>query len=207
MLLADLDDEDEISHLRDCKDEKKITENKRKKQNIEDSQAKKKQQQEMQDDVNAKATWDFLGASNDQLWMLTDGALKKECNEQGIDVKGKANHDMITSLVRNRKSQALTKYTATGSAKPTSDSLPSNLHSMTVSQLRAIAASHDIKVGSKLRKDDIIELLQQGPDSGPDSPLMITAGSSTVKNSTASKNKTIYIDSDSDSESDFEPDE
>lgn len=204
MLLADLDDEDEISHLRDCKDEKKITENKRKKQNIEDSQAKKKQQQEMQDDVNAKATWDFLGASNDQLWMLTDGALKKECNEQGIDVKGKANHDMITSLVRNRKSQALTKYTAaTGPAKPTSDSLPSNLHSMTVSQLRAIAASHDIKVGSKLRKDDIIELLQQGPNS----TLMITAGSSTVKNSKASKNKTIYIDSDSDSESDFDPDE
>jgi len=197
--LADMEETDEIDHLRNCNDERQITENKRKKEAAKEKKNKKKQRQELQEDVTAKATWDFLGASNENMWMLTDGALKKECAEQGIDTKGKKNDEMISSLVSRRKSQALTKFTATegGGVK---DKLPSNLYSMTETQLRAVAASHGIKVGSNSRKIDIIELLQ----SKQESTLLLTAGNvKTKKKSGTSKKESIEIGSDS--ESDYEP--
>jgi len=203
--LADLEDKDEIDHLRDCNDEEKIMANKRKKEATEQKKNKKKQRQELQDDVTAKATWDFLGASNKNMWMLTDGALQKECAEQGIGTKGKKNHEMIANLVSSRKSQALTKFAGTETpVEVTAESLPSNLHSMTESQLRAVAASHGIKVRAKMRKIDIIELLQ----SEQESTLMITDVGCGVGKSASSSKKIIEIESGSESEyeSEYEPD-
>lgn len=200
--LADLEDKDEIDHLRNCNDDGKIIENKRKKEAAEEKKSKKRQREELQEDVTAKATWDFLGASNKNMWMLTDGALQKECAEQGVTTKGKENHEMIASLVSARKSQALTKFN--GKEDPgevTAESLPSNLHSMTETQLRAVAASHGIKTGSKLRKTDIIKLLQ----SEQEDTLMITDGGSRKGKYGGSTLKSIEIESGSESE--YEPDE
>uniref|UniRef100_A0A7S1FXR4 J domain-containing protein n=1 Tax=Corethron hystrix TaxID=216773 RepID=A0A7S1FXR4_9STRA len=202
--LADLDDKDEIDHLRNCNDEEKIMANKRKKEAIEDKKNKKKKRQDLQEDVTAKAAWDLLGASNENIWMLTDGALQKECAEHGIDAKGKENHEMISSLVLSKKSQALTKYkTQKGSGKVTADTLPSNLHAMTEKQLRAVAASHGIKVGKFSRKIDIIELLQSAQEGSK--PLMITNGGAKLEKSRTSKSQVIEIESGSESE--YEPDD
>jgi len=202
--LADLTDEDEIDHLRNCNDSGKITANKRKKEATELKQNEKRRRQESQDDVAAKAAWDLLGGSNEDMWMLTDGALQKECAEQGVTTKGKETHEMIASLVSRKKSGAMTKFTGK-SAKVTTETLPSNLHSMTVSQLKAVAAAHGIKINSKLRKCEIIELLESDRDSNK--TLMITAGdsSSVTKSETSAKDKCIEIESDS--ESDYETDE
>lgn len=209
--LADLDDKDEIDHLRNCNDEVKITANKRKKEAAEQKTEKKKQKQDLQEDVTAKAAWDLLGASNENMWMLTDGALQKECAEQGIDTKGKDNCDMISGLVRSRESQVLTKYKGTkGRAKVTAESLPSNLHTMTAAQLRAVAASHGIKVGRNKRKIDIIELLQAEQEETR--PLMITAESVEYVKPGTPKDEVIEVESGSESEysgseSEDEPDE
>mmetsp|Transcript_2272 Transcript_2272/g.2095 ORF Transcript_2272/g.2095 Transcript_2272/m.2095 type:complete len:585 (-) Transcript_2272:113-1867(-) len=207
--LADLDDADEIDHLRNCNDETKITANKRKKDATEDKKNEKKQRQELQEDVTAKAAWDLLGASSDTMWMLTDGALQKECAEQGVDVKGKETHEMIAGLVGSRKSLELTKYAGKkGRTKVTTESLPSSLHTMTEKQLRAVAASHGIEVDRKARKIDIIQLLQSEQEKS-NGPLMITSGGDveTTKNEGNEGSNDEYIDSDSGSESDYEPDE
>jgi len=179
--LHDMEDADEIDHLRNCNDEEKIQENKRKKESKISKTNAKKQRQELQDDVTAKATWDFLGASNENMWMLTDGALKKECKEHGVDTDGKESHDMIASLVTKKKSQALTKFVGKkGQANVTTESLPSNVHSMTAKQLRAVAASHGLKITSKMRKTDIIQLLQSEQEKESNSStLMITDKAST----------------------------
>jgi len=198
--LADMEDKDEIDHLRNCNDEEKITTNKRKKEAVEQKKNKRKAGQELQNDVSAKAAWDFLGASNENMWMLTDGALEKECSEQGVIANGKKSHEMIASLVSKRKSQTLTKFS--GREDPvnaTANRLPSNLHSMTELQLRAVAASHGINPGSNLRKNDIIELIQ----SKEESTLMITEDSGPGRVET--KRKCIEIQSSSESE--FEPDD
>jgi len=198
--LTDLDDVDEIDHLRDCNDEKKISANKRKKEVIENFQNEKIQRQNLQEDVSAKAAWDFLGASNENIWMLTDGALQKECTEHGVDTKGKENHEMITGLVNSRKSQALTKFTKGKSqSKVTSETLPSNLHVMTESQLRSVAASHGIKISKKSRKRDIIELLESKEEE-ESQPLMITTGDVKSTKSGVSKDEVIEVESGSESE-------
>mmetsp|Transcript_11158 Transcript_11158/g.10828 ORF Transcript_11158/g.10828 Transcript_11158/m.10828 type:complete len:178 (-) Transcript_11158:822-1355(-) len=165
MSLADLEDADELEHLRNCQDTVAIASHKRKKEAVVDKINNKKQRQEVQEDESAKAAWDLLGASTDQMWMLTNGALEKECATQGVDTKGKkskkmAAHDMIAGIVSKKKSQALTKYDASANQGVTTESLPSNLDRMTEAQLRAVAASHGIKVKRKMRKMDIIALLQ-----------------------------------------------
>jgi hypothetical protein len=204
--LHDMEDADEIDHLRNCNDEEKIQENKRKKESKQSKTNAKKLRQELQDDVTAKATWEFLGASNENMWMLTDGALEKECKENGVDAEGKESHDMIASLVTKKKSQALTKFNGKkGKANVTIESLPSNIHSMTEAQLRAVAASHGLKTSSKMRKTDIIELLQSEQEKESSSALMITGEASKTEKSGAFKREIIEIESDS--ESDYDPDE
>ena len=70
-------------------------------------------------------------------------------------------------------------------------------------QLRAVAASHGIKVGPNSKKVDIIQLLQS---TAQESTLMLTAGdSATGSKPGTSKNEAVEIRSDS--ESDYEPDD
>jgi len=113
---------------------------------------------------------------------------------------------MIASLVTKKKSQALTKFNGKkGKANVTIESLPSNIHSMTEAQLRAVAASHGLKTSSKMRKTDIIELLQSEQEKESSSALMITGEASKTEKSGAFKREIIEIESDS--ESDYDPDE
>merc|ERR1712238_236435 len=210
---------------------------KRKQEAVVDKQADKKQRQEVQEDVSAKAAWDLLGASTDQMWMLTNGALEKECATQGVDTKGKkgktmAAHDMIAGIVSKKKSQALMKYDASSANQGvTTESLPANLDRMTEGQLRAVAASHGIKVKRKMRKMDIIELLQseqeknstKSSSSSKKKPLLLTsegdaAGSGKKKrsgkactelesDSDSESGGSVYNDGSDSDESDYEPDE
>lgn len=140
------------------------------------------------------------------MWLLTDGALEKELAEQGVDVaKGKtASHEMIASLVGKRKSQALTKFDPKNGGKTTT-SLPSNLHTMTVSQLRAVAASRGITVGTKLCKSDVIDLIESESELKSDGkgPLMLTDGTNSKKRKASKDTESSESDSDSDSDSDY----
>jgi len=187
MSLADMEDADEIEHLRNCQDTVAIASHKRKKEAVVDKQADKKQRQEVQEDVSAKAAWDLLGASTDQMWMLTNGALEKECATQGVDTKGKkskkmAAHDMIAGIVSKKKSQALTKYDASANqGVVTTESLPSNLNRMT--EVTSRGGVSRIKVKRKMRKMDIIALLQSEQEKNSSSsssskkkPLLLTSG-------------------------------
>jgi len=125
-----------------------------------------------------------------------------------VDAEGKESHDMIASLVTKKKSQALTKFVGKKGqqANVTTESLPSNVHSMTAKQLRAVAASHGLKITSKMRKTDIIQLLQSEQEKESNSStLMITDKASTSEKSGASKREIIEIESDS--ESDYDPDD
>jgi len=159
------------------------------------------------------------------MWMLTNGALQKECANQGVDTKGKKMeaHEMIAGIVSKKKSKALTKYDSSAN-KVTTESLPSNLNRMTESQLRAVAASHGIKVGRKMRKMNIIELLQSEQEKNSNSsstkkkPLLLTSEGDAGKKRSSSKNQDIESDSESGSgseyddgsgsdESEFDPDE
>lgn len=204
--LADFEsDESEIDHLRNCNGSEEIARNKRKKDTKEREQNEKRRRQDLQEDVTAKAAWDFLGGSNENMWMLTDGALQKECKEQGLNTKGKETHEMIAALASTRKKnqQAIEKFTSQGSAKTmTTDSLPSNLHSMTVSQLKAVAAAHGIKVNSKMRKCDIIELLESSEENDNNNMLMITTGDSAAPKKSSTKKQVIESDSESNYETD-----
>ncbi|OEU15868.1 hypothetical protein FRACYDRAFT_240564 [Fragilariopsis cylindrus CCMP1102] len=205
--LAELEDQDEMDHLQNCNDDEgKISANKRKKEALEGAKSQKRQRQELQDDVAAKAAWNLLGSENEDMWLLTDGALEKECAEHGVDVaKGKtASHEMIASLVGKRKSQALTKFDPKNGGKTTT-SLPSNLHTMTVSQLRAVAASRGITVGTKLCKSDVIDLIESESELKSDGkgPLMLTDGTNSKKRKTSKDIESSESDSDSDSDSDY----
>ena len=54
--LAELEDQDEMDHLQNCNDDEgKISANKRKKEALEGAKSQKRQRQELQDDVAAKA--------------------------------------------------------------------------------------------------------------------------------------------------------
>jgi hypothetical protein len=202
--LADLEDQDEMDHLQNCNDDEgKISANKRKKEALEGAKSQKRQRQELQDDVAAKAAWQLLGSENEDMWLLTDGALEKECAEQGVDVaKGKtSSHEMIASLVKKGKSSALTKFDPKN-GKNTTSSLPSNLHSMTISQLRAVAASRGITVGTKLCKSDVIDLIESESelDSESKGPLMLTNGGNSKKRKASKDIESSESDSDSDSD-------
>lgn len=211
MSLADLSEQDELYHLQNCNDDEgKISANTRKKEAREEAKVQEEKQQELQDDVAAKAAWELLGRDNEDMWLLTDGALEKECTEQGVAVaKGKkaSSHEMIASLVEKSKSRALTKFDK--SSKKTTDSLPSNLHSMTVSQLRAVAASRGIVIDTKLRKVDIIELIESKVEAesskGDNDLLMLTNDG----NSQPDKKRKAFMamdpsdSDDSDSDSDY----
>ena len=153
-----------------------------------------------------------------------------------VDTKGKkgkkmAAHDMIAGIVSKKKSQALTKYDASANKGVTTESLPANLDRMTEGQLRAVAASHGIKVKRKMRKMDIIELLQseqeknstQSSSSRKKKPLLLTsegdaAGSGKKKrsgkactelesDSDSESGGSVYNDGSDSDESDYEPDE
>jgi hypothetical protein len=44
--------------------------------------------EDKQEDAEALAAWQFLGAKTEQLWLLSEEQLEKQCKEKGIEVEG-----------------------------------------------------------------------------------------------------------------------
>ena len=122
-----------------------------------------------QEEVVNLRTWEFLGAENENLWMLSLEQLRKQCQSYKIDDEGEKDQ-LIARLVRHRNSldasRLLTDAGGEGDAKkqksriPTHQTLPSNLESLSVSQLRSVAASHGIEVKGT-SKADIIRAIEK----------------------------------------------
>lgn len=96
----------------------------------------------------------FLGAENENMWLLSEEQLRKQCRQYEIDDKGEKNQ-LIARLVRHRNaldsSRLLTDEAGAGSSRkmkasvPTRHTLPSNLETMSLEQLKSVAASHGIE--------------------------------------------------------------
>merc|ERR1712161_166564 len=111
---------------------------------------------------------------------------------------------MIAGIVSKKKSQALTKYDASANKGVTTASLPANLDRMTEAQLRAVAASHGIKVKRKMRKMDIIELLQSEQEKNSSSkkkPLLLTSEGDAAGSGKKKRNGKASTELEADSES------
>ena len=151
------DREGHKEHLRGCKDKKKIAAHQKKLKTEEAVAAVKEAKQTAQEDMQSLRTWEFLGGKEGEMWLLTDDQLARQCREKGIlpeDDKGKeeklSKDQMIAQLVAHGKGQLmLTHGGEKGTAKNggmtkrlTRDSLPGNLYTLSISQLKCVCAAH-----------------------------------------------------------------
>ncbi len=58
---------------------------------------------QMQEEITGLKTWEYLGGSNENMWLLTAEQLKKQCVQYGLDAKG-SKDELIARLVRHRNS-------------------------------------------------------------------------------------------------------
>ena len=143
--LGKRDGQDEAQeHLRNCTDVKKIQAFQRRKRIEAEAAAEKVKRRAAQDEVTNMSSWEFLGGDNENMWMLTDDGLRKLCKQYQLEETG-SKDEMIGRLVRHRNaldaSRLLTDEAGGGRAGkgtsiPTHLSLPSNLESMSVHQLK-----------------------------------------------------------------------
>jgi len=159
-------------HLRQCQDKDKISKHQKKIRMEEARQAEKEARATAQEDMQSLRTWEFLGGNEGELWLLTDGQLERKCREKGLlpkeeEMKGAgtwkrkkstrpmSKDEMIAQLVQHANKRAalrLTDGTDKGAAgvkkcrkggnTMTRESLPDNLYSMSLSQLRSVCAAH-----------------------------------------------------------------
>jgi hypothetical protein len=163
-------------HLRSCKDAKKIAAYLRKKKVAAGVAAQKKERERMQDNVVGTSTWRFLGAENENLWMLSVEALRKQCADYKIDVTGEKDQ-LIVRLVRHRNaldsSRMLGNAEGDGSegragqkakaSMPSHHTLPKNLEELDLAQLKAVAASHGIEWsgGAQATRRNVIDAIER----------------------------------------------
>ena len=146
----------------------------------------KEAREDAQSEAQNLASWRFLGGSTESMWLLTDGQLKKQCEESGIDASGETREQMLAALARHRGagSNLITdasgaSASADGGPPPkrakggfTLDSLPSNLHSMSLAQLKAVCAAHGVvAVGESV--DEVIAHLEKEALRDGDAPLRL----------------------------------
>ena len=127
-------------------------------------------------DAQAEATnlaaWQFLGGNSGSMWLLTDNQLKKQCEDRGLETGSR--EDMLGRLAAASAESAnnLLTHEDGGKGGGTSrgakrsrphvdrESLPSNLHSMSLSQLRAVAAASGLDARGCRNTDDVIRLIE-----------------------------------------------
>lgn len=159
------------AHLVDCNDASKHKQYSLKNEKLKRKAEDRLHKRNVQDEISQKAVFDFLGAKKENLWMLTDEQLKKQCVQLKIDYNGK-NHDeviaalstakkstenvgnriMFDSNVKNRKLNNDSKL------KLDVSSLPTNLNRCSVAQLKAVCASHGFVPVGKSKSEIIDEI-------------------------------------------------
>jgi hypothetical protein len=105
------------------------------------------------------AAFDFLGGSATQMWLLTDAQLRTRCVDADLeraDEPPLERTERIARLARRAAEADNSRLLTDGgggtapergsrrgrTAAPTAASLPTNLHSLSLSQLRDVCAAH-----------------------------------------------------------------
>jgi len=161
-------DGEEVEHLRTCKKDKSAW--KKYKMELEEEKTKrdaKKSKLDSQVEAQNLAAWEYLGGNTASMWMLTHRQLKKQCSVEGLKQNG-SKDELIMRLSAHRAekdSRLLMNGTSNGRSRRskkrafTRDSLPDNLHSMSVPQIRSICAAHGF-LPKMETKDEIIEEIE-----------------------------------------------
>ena len=154
------------AHLSQCNDVKAQAEHKKNVAAMEAKKAKKAEVKDAESEAQNLMAWQYLGGSTESMWLLTDTQLTKQCEERGL-THGDAvsREEMLASLAMQQKERDGVKRLTDGSgggggggsgsgggdggggpsnkrAKVSMDSLPNNLHTMSLGQLKAVCASH-----------------------------------------------------------------
>ena len=194
--------EEQRQHLRECDGSSdKAKAHKAAKAKAAGKEHAREAAEQAQLEAESAATWRLLGSKTETLWMLTDGAIAKECKSAGVDVPAGASKDaMIAALAKARPPTddgtlrlmgvAQKPESAAKRRRMTAESLPSNLHSMELGQLKSVLAAHGITdVGES--KAEILSYLEDGLYKEKESaPLRITGGSGSSEKSKRATKKT-----------------
>lgn len=158
--------ESRFDHLKNCRDKAKIQAYaKRLKNEQEISEAKKKLKDEEEEVQNAQS-WEYLGGKTTEMWLLTEKQLQKMAEAYKLDTTG-SKDELIARIAKHKNSldskRMLTQGEDTGPAKKkmkfSAQDLPSNLHSMSVTQLKCVCASFGI-VPNKTTKPGLISQIE-----------------------------------------------
>eukprot|EP00040_Diaphanoeca_grandis_P023246 m.126122 g.126122 ORF g.126122 m.126122 type:complete len:621 (-) comp29181_c0_seq1:145-2007(-) len=171
--LTEFDSEEEQrDHLRDCTDAKQHKAHAKKKKQQAEKAEELEAKHSAQGDVQAQAAWNFLGGAQEQMWMLTDGALETECKKAGIETKDDNKYEMMAKLGSTRPgsgasgnlslTEGKTANKKSKRRKMTADSVPQNFQSMTMDQLKSVCAAHGCMYVLKYTsKADVIKAIEK----------------------------------------------
>jgi len=96
-------------HLMNCTDTNKHQSYERIKKKAEDIMIAKQLKKDKQQEVQALASWDFLGGNNGQLWLLNEDQLKAKAVALKLDAVGDKD-TLIDRIVNSNKQQLLNNY-------------------------------------------------------------------------------------------------
>ena len=178
--------EDAKEHLDGCNDKAKIAAHKNRSAKDEARAGRRKEQEELQVDVQAYKTWEHNGRQVGQLWMLGEATLRRECTKVGLEDTSGDKVELITRLarvIRDRERKMLTMesskekmitHDVTPIHKVDEEDLPSNLESLEREELACVAASYGIDFDhGKEVKTDLVRKLERARNTGR-GLLMIT---------------------------------
>jgi len=227
-------DEEQRAHLASCADEKQHAAHAAKKAAAKAKSTAKAEKDSAQESAEALAAWQFMGAKNEQLWLLSEDQLAAQCKEKGVALppsKGADKADYVAALVQSRALVKSSEPQGGGGSKRRgrfldAASLPDNMEQLSVTELRAVLAGHGFVPTKGATKAQILaevsaELcgdaeadaekasavparLTAGGEEGEGSGKIEGKGSSSGKR--ARKAAVVEVDSDSD-DSAFEPEE
>lgn len=172
-----------------------VKSNRAKKSKAAAVQAAKASKEAVQADAETLATWQFMGSKPEQLYLLSDDQLVQQCREKGVEVptdegsgggggkqKATRKEALISSLVASRAlvvHAPSSSLALSGGGRPVkrgrfmdADSLPSNLSSLPLEELRAVLAGHGFTpratTKSKILAEVQAELCKDGDDNSDD---------------------------------------
>jgi hypothetical protein len=184
--------EDLESHLKSCTDSKAHAAHKKAVEAAEQKAAAKASVKDAEAEAQNLMAWNFLGGSTEQMWLLTDTQLSKQCEERGLHEvnAGTSREEMLVALAQDQQRRAGQK-TLTGPASSSgaagssgedggrpakrlrAESLPDNLHGMSLSQLKAVCASHGM-LAKGTSCDEVIREIEAALYTGTEAaPLLL----------------------------------
>ena len=169
------DEESRGAHLKACVDAKAHAAHAKAEAAAAAVAGAKAARRDAQEEAQNEAAWKFLGGDTGSMWLLTDKQLGSQLELHGLDGGG-SREEKLARLARHRMADQGNLLTdgsggggsgggGGGKVRVSAASLPSNLHSMSLAQLRAVCASHGL-VAKGETTDDIIRQLEGATELG-----------------------------------------